>query len=179
MGHDKDAVPSLYACDLPLEPFAIGAMSMVVVVNCPRRRSGKIRYLFADGHTCLGGNVGMQCAAKDDETINMVDHPPTIHTCKATTTVVCHLGGYMANMASLAPIDIMIAKDKKNQIEVRPELAQKVGVQLTIALESANVAGEDENWSNARHVEFEGLIEGFKIQVGHELKEDSLGGARE
>ena len=91
MGHDKDAVPGGYACNLPLEPFAIGAMSTFVAVNCPRRRSSKIRYLFADGRACLGENVEMQCATKDDETVSMVDHPATIHTCEATTRLVCQL----------------------------------------------------------------------------------------
>ncbi|GAB1729061.1 hypothetical protein NU195Hw_g7905t1 [Hortaea werneckii] len=65
---------------------------------------------------------------------------------------------YMANMTSLAPISIRIAKDKKHQVEARLELAQEVRVQLTIALESANVAGQDENRGSARHVELVGLI---------------------
>ncbi|KAI7490413.1 hypothetical protein KC351_g654 [Hortaea werneckii] len=167
-----------YACDVPFEPFAIGAMSTVVAVNCPRRRSGKIGYLFADGRACLGGNVGMQCAAKDDETTSMVDHPATIHTCEATTRLVCQLGEYVANMTPLPPINIMIAKDKKNQVEARPELAQKVGVQLIIALESANVADKDENRGSARHVELVGLVGVFQMQVRHGLKVDSLGGVK-
>ncbi|GAB1739946.1 hypothetical protein NU219Hw_g4876t1 [Hortaea werneckii] len=53
----------------------------------------------------------------------------------------------------------MIAKDKKNRVEARPELAQKAGVQRTIVLESGNVAGEDENGGNARHVELTVFVE--------------------
>ncbi|KAI6846185.1 hypothetical protein KC332_g2141 [Hortaea werneckii] len=81
-------------------------------------------------------------------------------------------------MTPLPPINIMIAKDKKNQVEARPELAQKVGVQLTIALESANVADKDENRGSARHVELVGLVEVLRMQVRHGLKVDSLGGVK-